>query len=1126
VVHEVHVAILVENCYDVTIASRKRHCSNRTVCCIKYSVILSRARRLGLALAIVSTVVLSTPAVASAGDPVRPERRAQHTVTLLTGDRVLVEDGAYRPVPAAGREGTAFHLYEVDGHQYVVPVDAAPAVASGRLDRRLFDVTALLEFGYDDAGRADIPLIVKGRPSVTGATTSTRLPSLAATTVKVRKSQATSAWADVRTGTSTVWLDGLRSLALAESVPQTGAPAAWEAGYTGAGVEVAVLDSGIDATHPDFEGRIAATKDFTGTGMDDITGHGTHVASTVLGSGAASDGKYRGMAPDALLVAGKVCPDETCAESDIIAGMEWAAREQGARVINMSLGGLDSEDVDPLEAAVNQLTEQTGALFVISAGNDGIARPVSSPASADAALAVGAVTKQHEHADFSSRGPRFGDGALKPDIAAPGVEIMAALGASSDSWPADGPYTPKSGTSMAAPHVAGAAALMVQAHPEWGPEEVKSALTSSARPTPTPDVFAEGAGELDVARAITQDVIATTTGVNLGRPRWPHHDDEPVKGEVAYRNLGTEPVTLSLSLQTGAAPAGMFSLSADTVTVPAGGTATVGVGADTRVAGQEGYVTARLVATAAGTVIGTPVVVHKEVESYDLTLRQLGRDGKPAPIEDMTVLDVNSGEVEWPYAPSGSVTLRLPAGQYFVDTRITEAASLSQLVRPLIELDRDTTVTLDARNARPTRPQLPDRDAQDVLRQVGVVRQIGDPNGSSLYASEISAPAEDMGTPLYTESTGPELPEDELISWAHLKYAVPGPDGDTLDSPTLYNLFWTWRGTYPTGLAARLTSNQLARVTQRYHAVNEGTYGFHSTVPTAPGIPRQFLSGMSFAVTLPITRTAYYLSQGPGAAWTEAFSQTASPDPFDTISAVYTEPASYQPGRRYDQPWNAGVFGTGLDPNSFYSSYRVGDVMTVYASPYRDSGPGRTGQVYPTEESSITLYRNGELVTRQDWFMINQVSVPREESEYRVVVRLRTDATKAPLSNDLTTEWTFRSGYTPEGAQAPLPLIVTTVAPDLDAYNSTRAGRPSWLPITVEANPGSSPGEVTEVTAEESYDDGATWHRISVKSGPDGWRAKASNSGTKGGYASLRITAATDGGSTVSQTTLHAYRLS
>ena len=142
---------------------------------------------------------------------------------------------------------------------------------------------------------------------------------------------------------------------------------------------------------------------------DDTVGHGTHVASTIAGSGAASGGKYRGVAPDATLLFGKVCENDGCTDSAILAGMQWAAVEQHAAVVNMSLGGGDTPEVDPLEEAVETLTAQTGTLFVIAAGNDGVDGSVGSPGTADAALTVGAVDRDDELADFSSRGPRVGD---------------------------------------------------------------------------------------------------------------------------------------------------------------------------------------------------------------------------------------------------------------------------------------------------------------------------------------------------------------------------------------------------------------------------------------------------------------------------------------------------------------------------------------------------------------------------------------------------------------------------------------------------------------------------------------------------------------------------------------------
>ncbi len=148
---------------------------------------------------------------------------------------------------------------------------------------------------------------------------------------------------------------------LAESNAQIGTPQAWEAGLTGKGVTVAVLDTGVDADHPDLAGRVSVSKSFINEQeVADRNGHGTHTTSTVGGSGAASDGKERGVAPDATLAVGKVLSDEgSGSDSEIIAGMEWAARDVHAKVISMSLGSTEASDgTDPMAQAVNTLSRR------------------------------------------------------------------------------------------------------------------------------------------------------------------------------------------------------------------------------------------------------------------------------------------------------------------------------------------------------------------------------------------------------------------------------------------------------------------------------------------------------------------------------------------------------------------------------------------------------------------------------------------------------------------------------------------------------------------------------------------------------------------------------------------------
>lgn len=383
-------------------------------------------------------------------------------VTLVTGDVVSylpnAKGGAPQvevaPAPRGGGRSVSFtHLREGDAF-YVFPSDARGLIGAGRLERGLFDVTYLVKNGFADDASKELPLIVQYPKSVRDAkvlstktdalpatATPKALPAVSSAAVKVTKKQAARFWASVDSpnpagraaaptldaGVSKIWLDHRTKALLDKSVPQIGAPEAWKAGYDGTGVTVAVLDTGIDDTHPDLTGKVRDSKSFIdGEVVKDGHGHGTHVASTIVGSGAASGGKYKGVAPGAELIVGKILANNGYgADSAIIAGMQWAA-QSGAKIISISVGGMVTDGNDPLSQAVNELSAQYGALFVIAAGNSGGFQQVNAPGAADAALTVAAVDKQDQMASFSSRGPRRGDYGLKPDIAAPGVDITAA----------------------------------------------------------------------------------------------------------------------------------------------------------------------------------------------------------------------------------------------------------------------------------------------------------------------------------------------------------------------------------------------------------------------------------------------------------------------------------------------------------------------------------------------------------------------------------------------------------------------------------------------------------------------------------------------------------------------------
>jgi subtilisin family serine protease len=319
---------------------------------------------------------------------------------------------------------------------------------------------------------------------------------------------------------------------LAQSVPLIGAPQVWtlvDRGgrpVTGQGVRVAVLDTGVDYRHPALGGclgdgcKVVGGYDFVhddGDPLDDH-GHGTHVAGIV-----AADGLLQGVAPEASLLAYKVLDgDGVGYASDIIAALEQAVAD-GAGVINLSLGA-PSTPGDPVSLAAEAAVDG-GCVVVAAAGNNGPrAGTVEAPATAPGVIAVAAADKDDVLADFSGRGPAPDSFALKPDLTAPGVSISSTVPftgplATPTGWPFRGAqgWHPGSGTSAATPHVSGGAALLRQLHPDWTPTKVKAALMNRALDLGT-ELFAQGAGRVDLAAAATPALLAVPGSLSFGLP--------------------------------------------------------------------------------------------------------------------------------------------------------------------------------------------------------------------------------------------------------------------------------------------------------------------------------------------------------------------------------------------------------------------------------------------------------------------------------------------------------------------------------------------------------------------------------------------------------------------------------
>lgn len=1098
------------------------------------------------------------------------------TVTLVTGDRVVYRPGpsgatvlAARPGP--DRHGMVFRTMRLGRQQLVIPLDALPLVAAGRVDRRLFDIDVLAKSALDDT-TPELPLLIERTSGAAKAlTTGTKvvrdLPVVNAVAVRQQRRTAGELWQRwtahglLAAGIKRIWLDGGISVSLDRSVAQIGAPEAWRAGATGKGVKVAVLDTGYDATHPDLA-QVAGGKDFTEDGdLVDRNGHGTHVASTIVGSGAASGGRYKGVAPDADLIVGKVCDQRgQCALSSIIAGMQWAAA-QGARVVSMSLGGEPTDGTDPMAQAVDELTASTGTLFVVAAGNFGAfgEQTVGTPASADAALAVASVTKGDTLSPFSSRGPRFGDLGLKPDIAAPGSRIVAARAAGTLAPLAvNASYAELSGTSMATPHVAGAAAIVAQLHPDWNADRLRAALTGSAELLDDIGVFSQGAGRVNVARAIRQQVTSLPSAVDLGTASYPHDDDTPLTKAIAYRNDGDRAVTLRLRLRVsgpGGRPAPFVRLDTGTLTIPAHSTASTTVTANTRGDAVDGVYGGWLVAEGGGATVLTAVGLNVEVPSYSVDITMFDREGQPAAAggRDGTVAvvqatDTATGQIVSADVADGSAKLRLRRGTYVLEglqgipNEVGDGyREIAYAGEPSQQVDHDTKIVIDGRQAKQVRTVAPAAGLSLAMASIGFERPVG--TGTLVSGMAVISSLQ-PGTPppriyVVPNRTGTSR---EFTGFGHAAWAVRPPDQKPdrdfyLDSPSVYNDVARWPGRFPQRPELATPARDYSRVDATYPTAVLSTRANRYAIPVLTAADGREFGGTVIApsveMRLPFHRAEYY-AVPKGARWTSDFLTFRYTDEssgeIQEDSIIRGPTTAYLAGRSYAERWGGAVFGPNLRSPAVGAPwnrsglpwvFRDGDSLTVNAPMFGDSGPGRVGDA-AIESEHTTLDRDGVQIAASDSLIQQTFTLPASPGEYTLTKQISRATDRYPLSSSITAAWTFHSVRTVDGTAEALPLLSVRYEPTLDDHDHAPAGHFS-LPVEVLPQAGSSAGPVRKVTVEVSYDDGRTWQRALVRRVGRGWSAALEHPAS--GFVSLRTRAEDRAGNQIVLTTIRAYAL-
>lgn len=1152
---------------------------------------MRHARRIYTIAAVLSAAfgsMISLPAAAGAHSAsaaragAEPAGRVSVTeVTLITGDRVLVTRGPGGRESAAidrryARHGIGYVEQPVPGpgrvpDLVVIPTDAARLIGSGVLDENLFDVSELVRDGYGDAARSTLPLIITyrgGSASSAGmaaaralaaggaAAVTAALPSIGGAAIAESKPGAARFWSALPHApqVAKVWLDGpvrpdgasSGSSAAAPATPAMFGAGSAPSSQPGAGVLVADLDTGYDPGHPDLAGVVVAAKNFTSSkhGTQDEVGHGTWVSSIIAGSGAASQGKYQGVAPGARLLVGKVLGDDgTGTDSQVIAGMQWAVA-QHARIVNMSLGfsapWICPAGIDPVSQALDKLSASSGTLFVAAAGNDGPGL-LDAPGVASSALTVGAVDSTGKLAFFSSTGPACGTFAVKPDITALGVGVVGAVAAGTDlcpfdGIPGDGPvnayYTRCSGTSGAAPYVSGAAAILAQEHPRWSGAQLKAALMSSAAPASGTSAYDQGDGQADIPRATAQNAYATPASLTYLSP-WPHLS--ATTRTVTYHNAGTTPLTLNLATAvTGPdgkpAPAGMVTVSPSQITVAPGADTNVQL-SENPATGTTGLYNGWLTAVSpdASTVLHTAIGAENQPQLDTVTFKTIDRNGRPQ--GDLSLAEPPTGLIDLATGKlilavvnkAGIVTASVPAGRYDITSVVDTAATrghqetLTLLDDPSVTVSRDMTVTLDARRGHPLLPVLDSH-----VGNVWGIAQLGQMvAGTSYYSFALTEPG---GPALFAAPTGPvagrryeffgdlwcdnsPYTRDHL---ATVTYSLESPSAQRIpDLP--YRLHDSALAVY------RPEQHQQGKPMTRIDETNWIVGPLEAEISAFSGF-----SGSEFFIPPSGTITEFMT---PGTWHTDQL------DLYGSLTTITPDIAWYEAGpthvlragHAYREVWGSAALSTAT------VTTRSGDVITPYIQPDSESGAEHIGNL----TSGLTPGLSGTVTLRQGKTVIgtgpivNQpaFTVPAAAARYTLSATGKLSVPWSTLGTSYQATWTFRSGHVSGAGVATLPLWDVRISGPFNALDEAPAGQPFRLVIAPDLATGSPAAKITAISVRASFDDGKTWHRLVLRAAAPGKWTTTITPPKGTAFVSLSDDLSDAAGDTAQQTVIRAYEV-
>lgn len=497
------------------------------------------------------------------------------------------------------------------------------------------------------------------------------------------------------------------------------------------------------------------------------------------------------------------------------------------------------------------------------------------------------------------------------------------------------------------------------------------------------------------------------------------------------------------------------------------------------------------VGTAAQPAAAKPVAA--DTPEYTLTLKFVGRNGRPAAGHYEQLTGLADGQAYTASDSATTATLKVPQGRYYLEAGISATGTYDFFSEPTVTVDGDSTLTLDARDARPLGFKV-DQPGADGVATVATDRVT---DGGAHIGSSLFSPLSQLRMrPSRSDAPG----QYTLTVQSHL--GRPDGHGTYAGSPYQYHLQWVQDGKVPADLTRRFRDADLATVRSIVAAQRPGASDtkLYSADVQVPGVVIEHNTpGAQFF------QDVYEITSA--GEWNWALSELPYPE---------------EAGSSSTEQWNMGPFGP-----SFASSpdlpqvwcTRVGDQLNFSVPQFSDQTPNHFGFSATTSQVARLLMNGKPYGSADTEFGI--YTVPPAGATFTYSLTEKRDV--SPFSTEVDSSWTFPSGHV--GA-SPVGLAMTALrfAPALDQFNRAPGGQEFKLPLFLQAQFGNTLPQTRRVTVDVSYDDGKTWTRVPVTGGGADWTATLHHpDGT--GYVSLRGTATDVQGGSTSVTIIHAYQL-